>query len=234
MLLFVTATEREMRSTLAPFGALPPLRQGAAESWRVAGREAALLVAGVGLVNAALALGRALALPGLEGAVNFGVAGAFDTDALPLGTTALVEREIWPEYGLARERGAGADARALRFPLWGERDAENAVWDRLDLAPDHAATAMRLRPDAAWKRAASLSVSSVTTSPQRAASLRREYGADLENMEGFALAYGCFQAGLPFLEVRTVSNRVGSRAAADWNLNGALERLGKAAAGLLG
>ncbi|MGE4291438.1 MAG: futalosine hydrolase [Desulfovibrio sp.] len=234
MLLFVTATEREMRSAFALQGALPPLRQGAVELWCAAGRQAALLVTGVGLVNAALALGAASGLPGLTGVVNLGVAGAFDIQALPLGTIALASREIWPEYGLERAEGPGADARALGFPLWGNRRDADALWDRIELEPDAAAHALGLRLNPAWPKADCLSVSTVTTTGHRAAALRRNYRADLENMEGFALAYGCGRAGLPFLELRTVSNRVGSRAAEDWALDRALEALGKAAAGLLG
>ncbi len=51
-------------------------------------------------------------------------------------------------------------------------------------------------------------------------------------MEGFAAAYAAMQAGLPFLEVRTVSNMVGSRDSEDWDIKGALKALGTAANGL--
>ena len=44
-------------------------------------------------------------------------------------------------------------------------------------------------------------------------------------MEGFGLAYPVMRQGLPFLEVRTISNVVGSREAEDWNLKGAFKQL---------
>jgi futalosine hydrolase len=47
-------------------------------------------------------------------------------------------------------------------------------------------------------------------------------------MEGFALAYGCAVAGVPFVELRAVSNAVGARPPVAWDLPGALSALGQA------
>lgn len=237
MLLLITATEREMRSALSGYGATPPLRQGVAESWRVGNRSCALLVTGVGLINAAFALGQTLTLPGLDGAINFGVAGSFDLQRFPLCSTAVIQREIWPEYGLECSDN-GTDVKSLGFPLRkdtaGTPDADTTIWDRLELHPDTAASTMDLHLDAAWPLATSLSVSTVTTTAGRAARFCKSYAPDVENMEGFALAYGCACVGLPFLELRTVSNRVGSRAAEHWNFAGALSALRRSVTGLLG
>jgi len=51
-------------------------------------------------------------------------------------------------------------------------------------------------------------------------------------MEGFALALACRTRGVPFLEVRTVSNLVGERDRNKWKLASALEGLGLLLAGL--
>jgi futalosine hydrolase len=45
-------------------------------------------------------------------------------------------------------------------------------------------------------------------------------------MEGFALAWPCLKYGIPFAEVRCVSNVVGSRQKEDWDIRGALGELG--------
>lgn len=126
--------------------------------------------------------------------------------------------------------------RGIAFPLWESADEEDAppartVWDRVDLAPHADIARMGLnRPAAAC--APSITVAGVSATPQRAADLRRTYGALTENMEGFALALGCLQAGIPFVELRTVSNVVGSRAPEDWKLDEALAALGAAARSL--
>jgi futalosine hydrolase len=82
---------------------------------------------------------------------------------------------------------------------------------------------------AAWTPAVSLTVSGVSADPDRAAALKARHGAGLENMEGFALAYGARRARLPFAEVRAVSNAVGARPPGGWDLPGALAALGRAA-----
>jgi futalosine hydrolase len=147
----------------------------------------------------------------------------------PLPTRPLVTRPF-TSYGLLESGQCAADAQALGFALaeaGGEKIFGQLAWDA-------AAELARLGLDpAGLETATSLSVSGVTADAQRAAELFSRFGAGLENMEGFALAYACRLAGLPFAELRAVSNRVGSRPPLDWDLAGALAALGAAARRLL-
>lgn len=81
-----------------------------------------------------------------------------------------------------------------------------------------------------------LTVSTVTGSAERAAVLRgRHPAAVAEAMEGFGVATAAAQAGLPFAEVRTISNAVGPRDRAAWRIAdalAALQRVGAALASL--
>ncbi|MDR2056435.1 MAG: futalosine hydrolase [Desulfovibrio sp.] len=184
-------------------------------------------VIGVGPVNAALAMGGALvgakdAGTPVAAVLLAGLAGAFDLARLPLGSLCLVKEEIWPEYGL--HDGASVTARAFSFPLWrrAARDGGD-VYDRLPLA---APEAVGLSPrSGALAEALSLTVAGVSASLARARDLLQRYGADLENMEGFAVAYACARHGLPCVEVRSVSNKVGPRAREEKDFPGALRRL---------
>jgi futalosine hydrolase len=112
-----------------------------------------------------------------------------------------------------------------RLPLGGVAVVKRETW------PEYGR--LGLSPDPAWTRCAALSVAGVTAEPALAERLHARYGALLENMEGFGLAYGCGLRDLPFLEVRVVSNRVGSRRPEDWRLAEALAGLGHAARRLL-
>lgn len=222
----VTATAREMGGALSFMQDPPEVRPDREELFVLAGREIVPCVSGVGVINAALTLGRVLALPGLAGVVNLGLAGAFDLRALPLGSLCVVRQEIWPEYGLLGP--AGVDPRGLGLA---QGDVAGfTVWDRLDLHPRQAVQRLDLGVSNFWPEAVSLTVSGVSGTPDRAARLERDFKADVENMEGFALAYGCARAGVPFLELRAVSNRVGARPHEDWDADLALERLGMACA----
>lgn len=236
-LAIVTATAKEMKAILAAPGLCPdrprplPPAEGVWSQASLAGRDCYLLVTGIGIINAAWALGRlAGKADDIEGVVNFGVAGSFDLDLLPLGAAAAVACEIWPEYGLANENGI--DPRGLGFAL-GKESEKTPVWDRINLAPQTAAQAMSLELPAGLSQSASLTVSAVTGAPELGRGLYERYRAGMENMEGFALALGCLHARLPFLEVRTVSNLVGARPPQNWDLKLALLELGRWAGRLL-
>ena len=224
-LFFVTATAAEWRAaagqdTGMDEGELGQFQDGA-------GRRHYLCISGVGPLNAAMSLGKyADHAREAKAVVNLGVAGSFDLNAAPLGSAWQVTREIWPEYGLAVD-GGGADPKALGFPLWrgGEGKEEETVWDRLDLPKLGEMALGKGMQDLNLPQAVSLSVAGVTNTLDRAARLRAKYGALLENMEGFALAYVCARHGIPFVELRTVSNLVGSRAPQHRNFPLALNAL---------
>jgi futalosine hydrolase len=55
----------------------------------------------------------------------------------------------------------------------------------------------------------------------------------VESMEGAAFMYACLVAGIPFAQVRAVSNRVERRNRDAWNIAGAVQELGRVALHLL-
>jgi futalosine hydrolase len=224
--LFITATVKEMKAAIGGLGALPRLEQGRVAEHHAKGRECLLLVTGIGVVNAALALGSALAGAEFCGAVVAGVAGTFLPDVYPVGSACFVKTEIWPEYGL--KRAGGIDPEGIGFCLG--RAAGEDIWDRVGLETD--LTKLGLKNPENIDTAVSLTVSGVTGSAEGADVLLKKYDAGIENMEGFAVAYGCALKGLPVCEVRTISNLVGSRSAEDWNLGAAFGKLGSVCSSL--
>jgi futalosine hydrolase len=184
-----------------------------------------LLVTGIGPVNAAFALGRLLgsAGGGLRGVLNLGVAGAFSFEEHPLGEPVVIERETWPEFGLCA--GGAVDPRGLGL-AHGKVGIET-VFNELVIESDENARAMGVSLPSEWRRVASITVAGVSGSLERAADLRRRSGAAVENMEGFALAWACRKAGIPFVECRVVSNVVGDRKT--WDLRRSLDALAVAA-----
>lgn len=230
-LLVACATRTELRAALPVLfsgDARPPGQGGAVHEVfpdrpvTVQGRSVLALCTGVGPVAAAAVLGRALAgRPGLTGVIQIGVAGSFDLGTAPMGGAWAVTRETWPEYGLAGADGVAP--RGIGLPMAATGDGP--VHETLDLDPDAAAAAMGLALPASFGRAASLTVAGVTGTMERAARLYRIHGALLENMEGFAAALACRLSGTPFLQIRTVSNLVGSRQPGHWDLKKALASL---------
>lgn len=231
-LLFWAATALEWRAACPWFtGPLP--EQELLEFEDGYGRRHFLCITGVGPVNAGIAAGLCIAplrqhasQALVDAAVNLGVAGSFDLALAPLGSAWRVQRECFPEYGLAY--GTRVDARALGFAQWqppslsGDVQSgggEGTVWNSVDLPDPTQGTLASLLAEEirTLPTAASLTVAGVTADTTRAARLYADnagHGALLENMEGFALALACARHGLPLLELRTVSNAVGPRIAA--------------------
>nr|WP_243435997.1 futalosine hydrolase [Acanthopleuribacter pedis] len=76
-------------------------------------------------------------------------------------------------------------------------------------------------------RAAAVTVSTITSSAERADALWQAFGAPLENMEGAAVALAAAQQGIPFSQLRAVSNLVGPRDPKSWLIKEPLARLGR-------
>lgn len=75
-----------------------------------------------------------------------------------------------------------------------------------------------------------LTVSTATGSAEQAARLAaRVPGAASEGMEGYGVAAAAQLAGIPILELRAISNRVGPRDKSAWRIGEALGRLAQAA-----
>jgi futalosine hydrolase len=77
-----------------------------------------------------------------------------------------------------------------------------------------------------------LTVSTATGSDARAADLARRHGAVAEAMEGFGVATAARLHQLPAAELRGISNRVGRRDRAAWDVPTALAAVRRGAAGL--
>jgi len=224
MILVVAATEKELS---AFFGH----KVDALSSHTVfRGGECLCLSTGVGVINAAAELGAFLQQNPVSGVINAGIAGSYRPKSLPLGALAVARREIWPEFGVSRNAGF-AEGR-LDFPL-AELKGER-IFETLELEPEIKAGNMGLTLPKDWPQEIFLTVSGVSGTRTLAESLKEKYSAGLENMEGFALGLVAAKLGVPFLEVRSVSNTAGSRQKKDWDFPAAFKALKKAGQYLLG
>jgi futalosine hydrolase len=220
-LLCCAATEEELSAALP--GLLPAGKIAEMDLLPLARKGLFGCVTGVGPVNAAMAMGQCLATagPDVTGVVCVGLAGAFDLSATPLRTLCLVSEEIWPEYGL--HDGRWVTAGAFRHPLWARPKEEGGdVRDRLPLAGPGTLGLVACR-DLAVRT--SVTVAGVSASLDRVRALLDGTRAELENMEGFAVAYACARRGLPCVELRTVSNKAGPRGKDEKDFPGALKAL---------
>jgi futalosine hydrolase len=183
------------------------------------------VVVGVGVVAAAASTAQALARHPVRGVLHLGIAGSFDLDLAPLGSLAVATAEIWPEYGLRHGNGS---LTPLAFPMLPDLPTPH-----LPLAPEAAAAAMGLTLPSSWARGPALTVAGVSADSHRAQELHQHWGGLTESMEGFGVALAAWQAHVPFVEVRAISNQVGERGKHNWRIGPALTALGQGLAQLL-
>lgn len=201
-LLVVTAVEAERDALLAGCG-----------------EAVTVLAAGVGPAAAAAGTARLLALAEAAGnpyqaVLSAGIAGGFPTRTRPGGT-------VLATVSIAADLGAESPDGYLSL-------AELGFGSSRIPADAHLLTALRAALPAAVPGAV-LTVSTVTGTAASAAVLaRRHPDAVAEGMEGFGAATAAAQAGLPFAEVRTISNEIGPRDRSAWRIGAALAALTEA------
>ncbi len=189
MLVLVFSCRKEIKACL---GANRPPVFDFSTPWQIGQRKCQLLLCGIGPLTAFRTLRLFLTQQQVSGVLNLGLAGAYNESDWQLGQTAIVTHEIWPE-----DESVPADS------FLGEQMALRGR--ELELEPALAARRMGLCLPAG-KAARAITVNRPSAA-LRGKKLRLL--ADVENMEGFALALACQAEAVPFLEIRTIANYSG-------------------------
>lgn len=170
----------------------------------IAGRTVVVVETGVGPVNAAFALTRALAHVRPRAIVSCGVGGAYPGSGLDLGEVVCADSETYGDLGAESPEGF-LDMKALGFAVVpGDRPLFNRL--PLDVFPlNH--------------RAPFVTCATCTGTDKTAALLVRRTGGAVESMEGAAIVHVARLAGIPVGEVRGISNHVARRDRAKWKLH---------------
>jgi futalosine hydrolase len=173
-----------------------------------------MLVTGVGPVEAAAAVSRALAQGPYDLVISAGIAGAF-AGAADVGDGVVVSDEL---LELDIETGE-------RIPLPGDARIVDRANSDLTLVD-------RL-VELGFARVRGITVGRVTATGATAARLAA-HDVGVESMEGFAVLRAAEIAGVPAVEVRGISNIVGDRAESRWNFAAGAAGLERVLNALLG
>ncbi|MFI6821531.1 futalosine hydrolase [Micromonospora sp. NPDC050187] len=190
---------------------------------------ATVVPVGVGPAVAGAATARLLALAEAAGrpydaVVSAGVAGGF-AHRVAVGQTVLADRSLAADLGAESPEGfIPIDELGMSAEQLGGAVAVGAD-------PDLLAALRSALPDAVVGTV--LTVGTVTgTAASTQALADRHPDAVAEAMEGHGVAVAAAQAGLPFVEIRTISNPIGPRDRGAWRLREALTALSAAATAL--
>lgn len=177
------------------------------------------LITGVGMVATATWVSRVLASERVDVAINLGVCGSFDPTLTP-GTVVHVISDALPELG-AEDGEAFLPASAIGLldpeapPFTGGRllNLEPPRGPSLDALP----------------RVSGITVNTVHGHEPSIDAVRTRLAPQVESMEGAAFMYACLVHGVPFAQIRVVSNMVERRNRGAWRLADAIAALGPVA-----
>jgi len=173
------------------------------------------LVTGVGMTATAFQLGHFFAQKKPDWAINAGIAGAFDS-SLQLGDVVQVISEHFGDLGVEEADGSFTDVTELGL------SATSTLSNPQPPIPN-------------LPNCKGLTVNKVHGTASSIQKIQAKYPkAQVESMEGAAFFYACLAAGVPFAEIRSISNHVEPRNRDAWDLPGAIRNLNEVLVGMLG
>jgi futalosine hydrolase len=164
-----------------------------------------VLITGVGIAATTFRLTRKLAHHHYDLVVQAGIAGAFETSFASIGAVLQIHKDAFGDLG-SYEHGKLYDLHELELsnePLW--------------LPSTEYETGLPM--------AKGVTVQTLTNNPDLLMAIQQKWHADTESMEGAAAAYVCHEKKVPFLQIRAVSNTVGDRNRANWQIDLAINNL---------
>jgi|WetSurMetagenome_2_1015567.scaffolds.fasta_scaffold223398_2 futalosine hydrolase len=216
-ILIVAATEFEIRPLLSKMNQVKG-HSDMLTSYTFLGHEIDVLIPGIGMMVTAFHMGRQLLSIRYDIALNAGIAGTYGKGT-KVGDVVEVIEETMSELGA--EEG---DKVVSVFEL-GLMDPDAFPFKNGLLLNEKPLKLPSLRQ---MKRVRGNTVSLIRGSKEGILEVRKFADADVESMEGAAFFYSCLSSGIPFAQVRSVSNNVEERDKSAWNIPQALKRLNNA------
>lgn len=193
-------------------------------------REIHMLISGPGVLNTAARLAAVLSGFRPEWILQVGCGGMYPQSGLVMGGIALASQERDLHIGLESQTLL---PRPLPFPLLEHPETVPGLYPA---DPHLTRIALSLFQEKFSRRVLCgpfVTVSTITATETTARVIEEETGGLLENMEGAAAFHTAALYDVPILEIRSVSNPVGSRNRKDWDLETAFIRAAEGAKILL-
>lgn len=223
--LVCVASHKEAAAVLRGLGA--PESAAHAPDWTLLRAPGAcdsldVIITGVGKANAAAATMRAIQPLRHRLVLSLGIGGLLPGREALLGAAVLATSSVFADEG-ALTPGAFVDVGAMGFPPAPGVQGVSMPTDRRSLR------SLRVLVDEIGGVA---TVSTCSGTDALAHEIARRTGAMVEAMEGAAVALVAHRLGVPFGELRVISNTTGDRGAQRWDMSAALSALERVSAGL--
>ena len=192
-------------------------------SYRFGDHDVDVLTTGVGMIATAAWCSRTFAAEHYDLALNVGLCGSFDSSlAAPAVVHVTADR--------IAELGAEDGDDFLTIHQLQLLDENEFPFDGGLLINANPPPLPPLRP---LRSVTGITVNTVHGNERTIADVRARYAPDVETMEGAAFMYANLIAGVPFAQVRAVSNAVERRNRGAWKIDAAIRALNDCALQLL-
>jgi futalosine hydrolase len=173
-----------------------------------------ILITGVGMTATAFALGQHLSAK-YNLVLNLGIAGCFDR-SIPLGSILNITEDEFAELG-AENKGDFISIDELGFGKSNYSAYNNLLSESVTKL----------------KKVKGITVNRVHGNEISISAITARLNPTTESMEGAAVLYSCEKAGIPCLQIRSISNYVEPRNRAAWDIALAIKNLNEWTIGFL-
>ncbi len=213
-ILITAAEEEELITARQAYNSISPSGKAALD--------VTFMLTGIGTTSTSYRLTKTLntSVEKFDLAVNIGIAGTF-SPLFPLGTVARITKEYFGDLGF--ETYSGFET-LFDYKILDENTHpfRNGALNSPLLSPK-TESALGI-----YNSATAVTVQTVSGLPGKKEQLQKDFQPQIESMEGAAFFYVCILEGVPFLELRSVSNQVGERDRSKWDIPLALDSLREA------
>jgi futalosine hydrolase len=183
-----------------------------------------LWVTGVGMVNTTYTLAKKITAEKPDIAIQVGIAGSFHPLLYGPGSVVAIKEEIMGDFGVMEDKHTWKDIFDLKLA-----DPHLFPFKEGKLVNPHQQFLQKIN----LPMVTGLTVNEITTGEKRIHQFIERYAPAVESMEGAAFHYVCLQEGIPFVQLRSISNLVGDRDKSKWQMNTAIENLQNALINLI-
>ncbi|MBW1616034.1 MAG: futalosine hydrolase [Deltaproteobacteria bacterium] len=189
-----------------------------------------IAITGPGIINAAHTATAAIEQKPPELIIKTGCAGGFKQAGLTIGDICIAYAEIDAQLGIEPQNQADT-LQELPFPIYKDNKKEIKSTYPTDLKLSLKAEEIlkkKICDNTKIMQGNFITVSTVTATDKTAKKYFKAFNCIAENMEGAAAAYIALIYGIPFIEIRAISNIVGKREKEKWDLKTAFKKAGQA------
>jgi len=172
-----------------------------------------ILICGLGIPSTVYHITKKILLQKYDVVIQAGIGGSF-TKNIKKGEVVIIERDAFGDIG-AEEKGKFKTIFEFGFENKNEFPFDNG-W---------LINTSNIFKKSHLKKVKAITINKITDSKTQQMQLKKIFNADVESMEGAALHYVCLQQNIDFIQVRSISNKVGERNKTKWLIKEAIENL---------